>query len=321
MKVKSDTHDVGVIIGRFQVPELHTEHKKLIQAVCDRHNKVILFLGLSPLLVTSENPLDFEARKQMILDSFPHITVAYIADVNDDGIWSKRLDEQIGHLTTPGQSVVLYGGTDSFIKHYSGKYDTLELEPDTYVQTRGTHIRKQIGKSSTKASADFRAGVVWASQSKYPTVYTTVDIAIFNEDYTKLLMGKKENETKWRFIGGFADPASASFEADARREVQEEAGIEITDPVYLGSFNIDDWRYRSEVDQIRTLLFGAKIMYGTPRPGDDIAEVGWVGIIDPDTFDNPDHLFVMPGHLELYNAAFNYAWDKKHNPDKDKETL
>ena len=49
-------YDVGVIIGRFQVPELHQAHLDLIQAACNAHDKVIIFLGLSPLMVTQENP-------------------------------------------------------------------------------------------------------------------------------------------------------------------------------------------------------------------------------------------------------------------------
>jgi bifunctional NMN adenylyltransferase/nudix hydrolase len=53
------------------VPELHDAHKDLIETVCDKHDKVIIFLGLSPLMVTRENPLDFESRKQMILEQFP----------------------------------------------------------------------------------------------------------------------------------------------------------------------------------------------------------------------------------------------------------
>ena len=48
MDIKTTQH--GVIIGRFQTPELHSEHIKLIQYVLDRHEKVILFLGVSPTL-------------------------------------------------------------------------------------------------------------------------------------------------------------------------------------------------------------------------------------------------------------------------------
>jgi len=70
-KTSASGQDVGIIIGRFQVHQLTQAHKELIQFVIDRHTKVVIFLGLSPLLVTRNNPLDFESRKQMILKEFP----------------------------------------------------------------------------------------------------------------------------------------------------------------------------------------------------------------------------------------------------------
>lgn len=303
MRVKTDTYDVGVIVGRFQVPELHDAHLDLIQTVCDNHDKVIIFLGLSPLMVTRENPLDFESRKQMILDKFPNVNVLYAKDVNSDSIWSKRLDEMIGDVITPNQSVVLYGGRDSFIAHYEGRYPTTELVQDTYVS--GNEIRRSVSRKSVKKSADFRAGVVWAAFSQFPTVYTTVDVAIFNEDESKILLGRKEHEKGYRLIGGFASPDSPSFEADARREVMEEAGIEITDPEYVGSFLIDDWRYRGEIDKIKTVLFKARLMYGQPRPDDDIAEVKWfdVGLLRADLGRGR----IEPNHRVLIDAVVPVA--------------
>lgn len=295
MQHKTDTYDVGVIVGRFQVPELHDAHRDLIQTVCDHHDKVIIFLGLSPVLGTRENPLDFESRKKMLLEEFPEVNVLYIKDIGDDATWSRKLDSMIGDLTTPAQSVVLYGGRDSFIDRYSGRHATQELVQDSYLNS-GTTVRREVARSSAKGSDDFRRGVVWAAYNRFPTCFPTVDIAIFNEDGTKILLGRKEHEPLYRLIGGFADPGSPTYEADARREVQEEAGIAITDPQYVTSMQIDDWRYRNEVDKIKTLLFRAKHLSGRPTPGDDIFEVRW--------FDWTRDLLdqVMPTHRPLIEA-------------------
>jgi bifunctional NMN adenylyltransferase/nudix hydrolase len=299
MELKQDTYDVGVIVGRFQVPELHDAHKLLIQTVCDRHDKVVVFLGLSQLMVTRENPLDFESRKQMILDEFPDVIVLYAKDNRSDEVWSGKLDEMISDVVTPAQSVVLYGGRDSFIDRYHGRYPTAELEQDVFIS--GKEIRKNIARKSTKGTPDWRAGVVWAAHSGYPTCYPTVDIAVFNEDESEILLARKPGEKGLRLIGGFADPRSPSYEADARREVQEEAGISITDPEYVGSFTIDDWRYRGEVDSIKTLLFKARLQFGTPTPDDDIDELHWVSVKTlRDTRDlgqiNPT---IVPEHIPL----------------------
>lgn len=290
MKIKESTFDVGVIVGRFQVPELHDAHKRLIQAVCERHDKVLIFLGLSPLMVTKENPLDFEARKQMLLAEFPNVNVLYIKDLPSDPPWVKRLDEMIDDVVTPAQSVILYGGRDSFIKHYEphGQYATAELESDVIVS--GSEVRKQVRRASVKASPDFRAGAVWAAGSRFPTSYTCVDVAVFDDNVNKLLLGRKTHETQYRLPGGFADPRSHTFEQDARREVQEETGLRITDPKYVASFSVDDWRYRNEEDGIKTLLFTADRLSGAPRAADDLAEVRWFDLreldIEKDVIDN-----------------------------------
>ncbi len=39
--------DVGVIVGRWQVDDLHEAHTRLIEEVRAQHKKVIIFVGLS----------------------------------------------------------------------------------------------------------------------------------------------------------------------------------------------------------------------------------------------------------------------------------
>jgi bifunctional NMN adenylyltransferase/nudix hydrolase len=291
-------YDIGVLVGRFQVHELHDAHRDLIQTVCDSHEKVIIFLGLSPLPNSASNPLDFESRKQMILAEFPDVNVLYIADHPSDDEWSKKLDRQITDLSLPGQSVVLYGGRDSFISHYTGQHPTRELLQATF--RSGTEVRRSIARSRARASAEFRAGAIWASQSRYPTAYTTVDVAVFNENGQKLLLGRKDNEKLFRFIGGFSDPASGSFEQDARREVMEEAGVEIGDVKYIGSMRVDDWRYRAEPDCIKTMLFRSKYLHGRPAPNDDIAEVRWFDLVALS-----DTRTIVPEHRPLMEMLFD----------------
>lgn len=271
--------DVGVIIGRFQVHSLHDGHADLIQHVCDEHEKTLVILGVSPLSNSTSNPLDIESRKQMLLELFPQLTILYVKDVGEDDVWSRKVDELVGDFLTPGQSAVIYGSRDSFIPHYTGKFKTRELLSDRVYS--GTAVRKQIARSSTRATPDFRAGAIWASQSRFPTAYTTVDIAPMNEN-GQVLLGRKPGEKLYRFIGGFSDPRSPSFEADARRETMEEANIDIGDVTYIGSMTIDDWRYRSEPDCIKTMMFKAKYVMGRPTPGDDIEEVRWFEL--PDSF-------------------------------------
>lgn len=287
-------YDVGVIVGRFQTDSLHQGHRDLIKHVTDAHEKVIMFLGVSPLWATQNNPLDFQARQQMIQADFPDLIINYIADMASDAKWSKALDRQIERLLSPAQTVVLYGSRDSFLAHYSGRYAAVELESERIYS--GTAERKRIASGNTKATADFRAGVIWATQARYPAGLPTVDIAIFNDE-GKLLLGRKPNEDHWRFPGGFFDPTKdTSLEAAAKREAGEETGLEVGEISYVCSQRVDDWRYRSEKDKIVTSLFTAKRIFGAAVPNDDIEEVRWV---DPKAIRCGE---IVTAHQGLYTA-------------------
>lgn len=271
--------DVGVIIGRFQVPELHEAHIQLINAVKANHDKVIIFIGLSPLRNTRRNPLDFNARKRLIQERYPDVEIYYIENNRSDEIWSKNLDREISRWLKPHQTVVLYGSRDSFISSYSGKYSTRELEAKTFIS--GTEIRRRIANNYTPTK-EFRAGVISSAFSKYPTAYTTVDVAVinFSKNPNMVLMGKKPQETELRFIGGFSSTTSLSFEEDARREVMEESGVEIDGIQYIGSTLIKDWRYKDEDDVIKTIFFTASYTFGRPKAADDLESVQWVSLVD-----------------------------------------
>jgi NADH pyrophosphatase NudC (nudix superfamily) len=91
-------------------------------------------------------------------------------------------------------------------------------------------------------------------------------------------MARKKEETLFRFIGGFVQ--CETLEVSARREVQEEAHIEISEPQFLGSHIVDDWRYRREMDKIMTCLFEAEHTFGIPTPDDDIFELRWFEAAD-----------------------------------------
>jgi bifunctional NMN adenylyltransferase/nudix hydrolase len=271
--MEQNNADVGIIVGRFQVDELHEAHLDLIQTVKDRHAKVIIFLGLSPVQCTTNNPLDFEARKQMIQVIYSDINILYIKDMSSDNEWSKKLDEQIKDLVGPNQSVALYGGRESFIDHYNGKHSCIELKHKQTSFVSGSVIRKSISRT-VKSSPDFRAGVIWTTANQYTNAMPTVDVAILNEDKTSILLARKKYETMYRFVGGFVD-AGETFEAAARREVMEETTLSIHDPKYIESFVIDDWRYKNEKAKITTLFFTAKYISGKPEARDDIEELRW----------------------------------------------
>ncbi|WP_158962609.1 NUDIX domain-containing protein [Myroides fluvii] len=116
----------------------------------------------------------------------------------------------------------------------------------------------------------------------YPNAIPTVDIAVLrlNPDHTySLLLGRKEHEPKWRFVGGFVDADDSSYETAAVRELFEETNlVALADEIkYVGSTKIDDPRYRNHKDKIITHLYLLEIPFETSdiHPKDDIKALQW----------------------------------------------
>lgn len=263
---------LGVIIARFQSPYLHEGHKTLIESVRKSHNKTVIVLGVSPVLGSRKNPLDFHTREKMIKKEYPEVVVLPLSDHPLDNAWSSNLDSLLSN-SFPGSKFRLYGSRDSFIKYYSGRFEVVEL-PESGSHN-ATLIREKIS-DKVLDSEEFRTGVIYAYANTYLKVNPTVDIAVFRNNKTEILLGKKLIDNKWRLLGGFSDPTDESYEAAAKRELMEECGaIETTPMLYEKSFKVNDWRYKFEEDKIITCLFSTEYISGSAVGSDDIAQVQW----------------------------------------------
>lgn len=303
---------LGVIIGRFQVPELTDGHKKLISHVKAQHGQVLIAVGcISNKERTKRDPLDYSVREAMIKSDFPDAIVIPLADVpGNDELWSEVLDSHLRTICPMGE-IVLYGGRDSFMPHYKGRFKTYKVELE--FSPSGTDLREYTS-NRIRISGDFRAGMIYSMVNMYQRVYPTVDIAIIQDGY--VLMGRKPNETLWRLPGGFVDVRDLSWEAAAAREALEETNVIVQDLEYIGSVRqASDHRYNAEKDDatITTTLFGATRWSGKPKAGDDLKELRWFqvsrglpGWRDQDIVPT-DH--VNPCHLPLFKMLMGHYRD------------
>jgi len=262
----------GIIVGRFQVHELHPGHLSLIRAVQDLHDRVVVFIGTSPTLATKRNPLDFITRKRMLQRTFPDLTVIQMPDRASNEAWSQALDRRIREIAPFGH-ITLYGARDSFVPSYTGAFTPVEL-PILVEGQSGEETRANLSNRILESS-DFRAGVIYSTQNRWPISIQCVDIAIFDEATGKLALGRKSGEKLWRFPGGHVDPTDSDLEAAARREGREETGLETHSLEYVTSHRVDDWRYRKEADKIMTTLFKGVNGSGVLKAGDDLEEAAW----------------------------------------------
>lgn len=148
----------AVVVGRFQTPDLHAGHYEFISEVSQRHEHLIIFIGVHVTQPTKRNPLDFMTRKFMLQQAFPKAIIFPIKDRRQDGAWSAHLDAQIDDIVIPGQPVMLYGSRDGFTQYYSGKFPVKE-----YSQTINTSstIAREACAGSVSTGSDFRKGVIY----------------------------------------------------------------------------------------------------------------------------------------------------------------
>jgi bifunctional NMN adenylyltransferase/nudix hydrolase len=267
----------GVVIARFQTYRLHDGHLHLLAWANERHAQLCVILGSKIGIHTKNNPLSFQVRKEMVLESFPNAIVLEVIDCPSDDVWSRRIDKAI--RTAAGDEAVIYGSRDSFIPHYGGTYP-VEIVPQIDSPS-GTDLREECARN-TLCSAEFRKGIIYAATERLATSYASIDCAVWkkNGDDIRVLLGYKEGDGgRYRFIGGFAEKTDPSYEAAARRELGEEAGaIETLDPEYLMSCPVADDRYEGSNDTIFTVLYAMEYVSGEATAGDDIEGIAWISL-------------------------------------------
>lgn len=273
--MKEKQTEIGIVIGRFQLHNLHEAHKELIQCVIDRHDKVIVFLGTSSAIGTQRHPLDFITRKYMIEEQFSNLVILPLPDNKSDDVWSNQIHAKVREVF-PSGDVTLYGSRDSFISYYKGTWNCIELEPTTYISA--TDIRNKISKKVLQ-SEDFRAGIIYSVYNQYQRVYPTVDLLI--KQGNRILLARKPTQKEFRFVGGFVDPNDENEIQSCKREGLEETGLELDNFKFICSRKVQDWRYRGIKEQgIMTHLYECEVIFGCPTPMDDIEELKWFNFED-----------------------------------------
>jgi len=234
---------LGVVIGRFQTPYLHEGHQDLINYARNKSDKLLILIGVSDAVGTDREPMDFETRKGLFLNND---IVMPLKDMPCDIDWSNQVDNIIKSLAF--EKAIIFGGKDNSIcGYYKGEHEINIMIAKS--DKNATDLRKSV---KVKSSQDFREGIIYHTQKRYPIVYSTVDIIIKKDG--KYLVGKKGD--KYCFVGGFVDAGDKTLQDAALRELKEETGItQFCTIDYLGSMKINDYRYAKTKDSIMTNCF------------------------------------------------------------------
>ena len=317
---------IGVIVGRWQVDELHEGHLHLINEAKKQVDILLVGVCNSYLPTTANNPLTVSQRLRMF-DNIVAVNAKFVLqDHPSDRVWSMNLDERVqdtllflGVYGIKTENITIFHGRDTTATHYHGLMQLQEV--DAVPDISATKVRADIGKwqfGEDYGTTAYRRGVIWANQNRFPTVYSTVDGAVVRiiDNKLHLLMIKKNKADGYLLPGGFAEIGS-THEEDVLREIKEETTIIADDPVYLGSFVQDDWRYRYEVDEIRTNLFVCYYVSGEPLGQDDADWAGWVNMYDDVEINHCHEALVRrvtKWYLDQDNIEYNPKKESQQKP-------
>lgn len=296
-----DNH-YGVVIGRFQIDELHEGHLELFNAVYTQHrHRLIVLLGVHPDRANINNPLSFLFRKSVIEAKYPWATILPLMDMREDPKWSENVDRLI-RGTIGMTPAIIYVGRDSRVPEaYSGHYPVKEIGEVS--GKSASKRRTEISLSPEYHNDAFARGIIYNIYQASPVLSLAVDMAVLDPEGQNVLMVKKPEESKWRFPGGMIDPEEDfTFREAASRELHEETGIiaQYSDWQVVGDFRVEDWRSSIEGRHYHhTILFTTKLPWHEhPKAADDVSEVAWVYLDDPEW----PAANVVEEHLPLWSA-------------------
>jgi mutator protein MutT len=125
--------------------------------------------------------------------------------------------------------------------------------------------------------------------------------AVVGDEDGRVLLSKRAVDPfagRWDLPGGFVEEGEHPVDC-LRRELREEAGIELADERLLGIW-IDRYEYKRRIVATLNVYYTARIADGTPEAADDVAELRWFA---PDELPAGELAF---GHIEDVLSAWRH---------------
>lgn len=326
-------YSTAVFIGRFQ--PFHLGHIKVIEHGLKIAGQVRVLIGSAYGPRCYRNPFTYEERKEFIQRAFPdnkNIMIMPLPDsAYNDAEWVKNVQKCAPDY---GHGNVLIGHSKDSSSYYLKLFPQwANSEVPNYLNVNSTDIRNSyfsnIGHmwlndaetlvpqnvkaflnkfiessayENIKAEYEFimKYRAAWAN-SPYPPTFVTVDAVVVQSGHVLLVKrGAQPGLGQWALPGGFINQDERIADA-VIRELREETGIKVPDPVLRGCVvvkEVFDDPHRSARGRTITHASLIKLRDDVTLPrvkgGDDAAKAKWVPIsaLDPKDFFE-DHYFII----------------------------
>lgn len=228
-----------VIVSDFQSVRLNENLTHILANAC---TDVYLFVLHSPLKSTLNSFLPLKVivgRFNRIIDAGDNIKNIIPVRLTRDFDFTYSIINSLQSFGITGCDILIDG------KYADGPYLKSAYKDFTI---KYTHEYFCYDNRVSGDEEDYIRGLYDAVDNRYPAVVPCVDVVVVDTTKHLLLLARKHEETKWRFVGGHVDTTDNSYEAAALRELAEEtAGSIVPKSIReIGSFRVDDWRYKME---------------------------------------------------------------------------
>lgn len=295
---------LGVLIGRFQVPEMHEGHRFIVRQMLEQCDQVLVLFGSANRTRSVKNPFTYRERQQATLKLFPGILTAPLNDyLYNDSQWMADVAATIEdcreglchEYETGNVEVVLYGhhkdGND-YLKWFP-QYQYVNINSD--IDISGTEVRNSVMHmlpESVQADAQYFAKERDTFKNyPYPGSLNICCGDAVVECLGHILLIKRKftpGAGNWALPGGHKN-TNETFLQCALRELQEETNLRIPEPVLLGSIKstrlFDSPKRSSGIPKLTLavhLVVKPNPDGSLPRANgsDDAAETSWVPVAD-----------------------------------------
>ena len=314
------THDVAVLIGRFQ--PFHQGHFQLVEAALARADRLLILLGSHRCSPDTRNPWSAEERQEMITSALPAAWLERVSFVPlrdhlySDNLWLAEVQQKVLSHCEEGDRVLLVGHQKDRSSYYLDLFpqwerEILPLEGDIH----STAIRQAYfaGEPAAIWAKDLPDGVqaalaayqrtgryqwlaeeaayiseykkIW-SVAPYPPTFVTVDAVVVQSGHVLVVRRKvRPGQGLIALPGGYLAQQERAQEG-MLRELREETGLKVPKPVLEGSIAasaVFDAPGRSQRGRVITHAFLIQLKAGplpAVRGGDDAEKAFWMPLAD-----------------------------------------